>query len=441
MPVPLVQHVPTGLPPRQLHPILLRLRHMQQPTIPTPVALLLLLAQATLRSPPHLPRPPPAPLVTLLLLLPEEAVLPRLRGGDKLKGRSIIHNELREDRVVFLSFDLEHGGEECGILQISGEFLKISLSGDRPRYDTASAIQRNPDCFDSYVNPGDEAIWDPEAIGVHKLTPTDSRITNADDIGTVWERFNIWIDRHTSPEDTIVLVAWNGATCDLKWLWKVTQAPLSALHLSSKIKYFIDPYRVIKKYKEGGLHPSNSKIESLELGVVWTFISKRNFNKKHNSLEDVRAQTDVITHDQFVRYIDTGFAVQDVLDIFTATQRRSFLKGMESIRPVHEPWIEVTPEHDVTWEPDSADSYTGRSGGGFPGPTAYIQQIARNAVSLACMFFAVLPWSFFVLVAQRTQKYAYEDWVVEKYGEDRDGNPRKKYHLEKCAEGVCVVLD
>ena len=221
--------------------------------------------------------------------------------------------------------------------------------------------------------------------------------------------------------------------CDLKWLWKVTQAPLSALHLSSKIKYFIEPYRVIKKYKEGGLHPSNSKIESLELGVVWTFISKRNFNKKHNSLEDVRAQTDVITHDQFVRYIDTGFAVQDVLDIFTATQRRSFLKGMESIRPVHEPWIEVTPEHDVTWEPDSADSYTGRSGGGFPGPTAYIQQIARNAVSLACMFFAVLPWSFFVLVAQRTQKYAYEDWVVEKYGEDRDGNPRKKYHLEPCA--------
>ena len=94
---------------------------------------------------------------------------------------------------------------------------------------------------------------------------------------------------------------------------------------------------MIKKYKDGGLHPSKSKIESLELDVVWSFISKRNFNTQHNSLKDVRAQTDVITHDQFVRYIDTGFAAQNVLDIFTATQRKSFLKGMESIRPVHEP--------------------------------------------------------------------------------------------------------
>ena len=96
----------------------------------------------------------------------------------------------------------------------------------------------------------------------------DSRIANADDIATVCERFNVWIDHHTSPEETIVLVAWNGATCDLKWLWKVTQAPLLALNLSSKIKYFIGPYRVIKKYTQGGLHRSKSKIKSLELGVV-----------------------------------------------------------------------------------------------------------------------------------------------------------------------------
>ena len=306
---------------------------------------------------------------------------------------------------MFLSFDLEHGGEECGIVQISGEFLKISISGDQPRADIASSICRNPDYFDSYVNPGDDTIWNQRAIGVHHLTASDSRIANADDLATVWERFNTWIDRHTSPDDTIVLVAWNGSTCDLKWLWKVTQAPLSVLSLSSKIKYFIDPYRVIKKYTKGGIHPSVSKIESLELGVVWSFISKRNFNGKHNSIEDVRAQTDVITHEQFVRYIDTSFAVQDVLEIFTATQRKAFQKGMESIRPVHSPWTEITPENDIIWEPDSADSYTGRDGGGLPGPTTYIQQVARNAVTLACMFFAILPWRFFVIVAERTNKY------------------------------------
>ena len=189
-------------------------------------------------------------------------------GVDKPRGRSVIHNKLREDKVVFLSFDLEDGGEECGIVQISGEFLKISRSGDQPRADKASSVCRNPDCFDSYVNPGDDAIWSQRAIGVHHLTALDSRIANADDIATVWERFNMWIDRHESPDDTIVLVAWNGATYDLKWLWKVTQVPLLVLNLSSKIKYFIGPYRVIKKYTKGGLHPSQSKIESLELSVV-----------------------------------------------------------------------------------------------------------------------------------------------------------------------------
>ena len=110
--------------------------------------------------------------------------------------------------------------------------------------------------------------------------------------------------------------------------------------------------------------------------------------------------------------------MQDILDIFTATQRKSFQKRMESIHPVHSPLIEITPENDVIREPDSAGSYTGRSGGGFPGPTAYIQQVVRNAVSLACIFSAILPWSFFVLVAQRTEKYAYKDLVVEEYGED-----------------------
>ena len=246
-----------------------------------------------------------------------------------------------------MSFDLEHGGKECGIVQISGEFLKILLSSDQPRADIASSIWHNSDCFDLYVNPGDNAVWDPHAIGVHKLTASDSRIVNADDLATVWARFTMWIDRHTSPDNTIVFVAYNGATCDLKWLWKVTQAPLLALDLPSKIKYFVDPYRVIKKYTGGGLHPSKSKIESLELGVVWSYISKRNFNGQHNSLEDIRAQTDIIIHDQFVRYIDTSFAVQNVTDIFTATQRKSFQKGMESIRPVHSPWTEITPENNV----------------------------------------------------------------------------------------------
>ena len=37
------------------------------------------------------------------------------------------------------------------------------------------------------------------------------------------------------------------------------------------------------------------------------------------------------------------------LDIFTATQRKSFQNRVESIRPVHSPWTEMTLFNDVIW--------------------------------------------------------------------------------------------
>ena len=92
--------------------------------------------------------------------------------GGNLRGHLVIHNKLCQDKVVFLSFSVEHSGEEHGI-----------------RADKASSIWRNPDCFVSYVNPGDDTVWNPQAIRkrVQKLTASNSRIINADDIVTVWE--------------------------------------------------------------------------------------------------------------------------------------------------------------------------------------------------------------------------------------------------------------
>ena len=89
------------------------------------------------------------------------------------------------------------------------------------------------------------------------------------------------------------------------------------------------------------------------------------------------------------------------------------------------PWTKITPDNDAILEPDSADSYTGRSGGGFLEPVH---------------LFVILPWSFFVLVAERTEEYAYKDLVVEKHGKDQDSNTRKKYPLEKVRGGNTWLL-
>ena len=188
--------------------------------------------------------------------------------------------------------------------------------------------------------------------------------------------------------------------------------------MNTKLQYFIDPYRVIQKYSKGGLHPDISKLDSLELGVVWQYITKENLNAKHDSLEDCKAQTDIFMHDEFVRFINTSFGVQNISDIFTKTQKKEFEKAMESVRPVHKPWIEITPESNVTWEPERADMYSGPMGGGNPGPTAWIQQVVRQAKTLACVFLALIPMSFFVQVANYSQQYAYTVWVIAKLGTD-----------------------
>ena len=42
----------------------------------------------------------------------------------------------------------------------------------------------------------------------------------------------------------------------------------------------------------------------------------------------------------------------------------------------------------------------------------------------------MMPLSFFILVAKMTNKYCYEDWVVEKKAQDRDGMEKKSAHSE-----------
>ena len=118
----------------------------------------------------------------------------------------------------------------------------MNLIGASPRSDTAEHIERCPTTFNEYVNPGDSAVWDKEACDVNGLSSSDLRIKNASNITEVWSNFNKWISDNTRPDNKIVLVAWNGKSCDLKWLWKLTQAPRSTLSMHTNIQYFIDLY-------------------------------------------------------------------------------------------------------------------------------------------------------------------------------------------------------
>ena len=304
------------------------------------------------------------------------------------KGRSLAHDCLKSGKVAFMSFDMETGGEHCGIVQLSAELFRMDLepkvtkTGESASGDTASNVKRVASTFNSYVNPGEGALFSEASTSVHGLHSTDPRITSADDIFKVWASFTRWLHSNVGPDETVVLVAWNGETCDLKWLWRLTQAPRSTLSLPPMIKYFIDPLRVIRNCKGCKLHPSKSKLDSLELGCVWKFVKGQNLNGAHNSLVDVKAQTDVFVHKHFVPFINRGPSIQPIDAIFTATEQKAMKRDMEPTRPVHEPWEEMNESSDIQWEPKGNDVYTSSHGGGLAGASSRMTQAVRKAKSL-----------------------------------------------------------
>jgi hypothetical protein len=195
----------------------------------------------------------------------------------------------------------------------------------------------------------------------------------------VWSHFSEWIHTNTSRDEELIIVAYNGAKCDMKWLWKLTQSPESHLILPDRIKYFMDPYKIMDKYKTCKLNKKFTRLDSYELGIMWKYIQLpaiRNLNGAHDSLVDTKAQTDIIVDSRFIPFINRSDSIVPVEKIFTATQQSEWMKKMEPLRPVHQPWQEVTPENDMRWTPNSADSYTGYLGGEKPGPSQKMIAVA-----------------------------------------------------------------
>lgn len=220
-------------------------------------------------------------------------------------------------------------------------------------------------------------------------------------------------------------MAYNGETCDLKWIWRYLQAPRTELAMPTCFKFFLDPLKVIKHYKSCDLNPSKSKLESLESGCVWKFISGENLNGAHDSLVDAKAQTDVVVSKEFSSFIDRQQPIRLVEDIFLKKERSKMAQRQEPTRPVHKPWKELQSDEPFSWKPRPEDTYKGPRGGPKHGPTKKMKDAARSG-SLADMFlFLALPMTILEYIAARTNTYAFDDWVVPTTRLDREGNAMK----------------
>jgi hypothetical protein len=156
---------------------------------------------------------------------------PDFEGDDIPKGRSLGHPLYNNKQAYFISFDIETRGEYVGTVHLSAQviWMKMVALGSSKTKDRAKFVV-DDDISDSYVNPKvSPALWNDCLVAVHGICPHDEWITGANEIQLVWHRFLQWILKHVPPGEYATLVAWNRAACDLKWQWKLTQAPNSQL--------------------------------------------------------------------------------------------------------------------------------------------------------------------------------------------------------------------
>ena len=127
----------------------------------------------------------------------------------KARKHSLIHDYVEEGKAVFISFDIETGGDDCGIVQISAECFVLDST-------TSNGWgERLPNTFDSYVKPPPSAIWSDHATLVHGIHQGHPFIVDADSLGLFWGKFKSYIDDNILIGHHGVLVAWNGETCDM----------------------------------------------------------------------------------------------------------------------------------------------------------------------------------------------------------------------------------
>ena len=107
---------------------------------------------------------------------------------------------------------------------------------------------------------------------------------NADEIDVVWKEFCEFIGRHIGRDQKGVLVAWNGQSCDLRWIYKLFQAPRSVLSLPVNLEFFMDPSVVIKHYASCKLAVSQKN----ELVSKNYMIILKNYSTRKSNFQSLR---------------------------------------------------------------------------------------------------------------------------------------------------------
>ena len=99
------------------------------------------------------------------------------------KGNYIALKWIATEKALFSSLDIETGGEDSGIIQLSAQIFRMVQHNSK----LTSEIER--ECFYEHARPSSDAIWDEHLFQIHGLHRDHPRIKEADNITAVSRRF------------------------------------------------------------------------------------------------------------------------------------------------------------------------------------------------------------------------------------------------------------
>ena len=202
--------------------------------------------------------------------------------------------------------------------------------------------------------------------------------------------------------------------------------------------FFMDPRRVIDKYKLCPLHPSKSGLLGLGLAEVWCYCNgETELDGAHNAMTDVKAQMDVVNDERFWNFIDKNQGWELLENIWAAKRAKMTKERQETVRKLPVGWDDW--ENIKSWTLHDKKSFTSSEGGPVGGPSTKVMDAINNTgddkrdklVKLFQFFFTSKLLSN---IARETNRYGNEDWVKPQQSTVAaiDGDKKKKVILIPC---------
>jgi len=355
------------------------------------------------------------------IAMPDTTVATPETANARGRQTSVANEWFVRNKIVLFSIDLEHGGPAAGILQLSC----IAFMPD--------GIELGQ--FDQYIFPVKNTTISSETTQVHKLTLQSPCIQAAKPLRIVWHDFVEFIEKFLDRgKKRGIFIAWNGKSCDLDWLFKITKdGNVNNLSMPQWCPFFLDPKAVISAYTGCKLNCKHSKLDGYGMESVWCYAMQQlSLPNAHNSLADCRAQMDIVLHKHFHSYLNKKKSIAKFDDIWLAKKRKHSEISSEATRKVPPGWNE---DNSIAWDipvEKQCGNTAGSSKISQPSPAVLDAIASQEHSPLVNLFLFFFPLSLLQKIADASNFYAREEWVVPTGKKNANGVQSPRTYFRTC---------